>query len=99
MLGGTEFEALLALLGEFLELLFLRRELGLVGLRGAFLVLVLGHGLTVPPFSVLGSREIPDKSLIRATWVYVQTSRNNVDGIYRCVDSSGTVVCTKAKLR
>jgi len=40
----TVLETLLALLGELLELLFLRRELGLVRLCGALLVLIFGHG-------------------------------------------------------
>jgi len=33
------------------------------------------------------------------TWVYVQTSKDNVDGIYRCLDDNGQVTCTKATLR
>jgi hypothetical protein len=33
------------------------------------------------------------------TWVYVQTSKDNVDGIYRCLDDNGSVVCTRATLR
>ena len=44
----TALEALLALLGELLELLLLRRELGLVRLCGALLVLILGHGPRIP---------------------------------------------------
>jgi hypothetical protein len=32
------------------------------------------------------------------TWVYVQTSKDNVDGIYRCTDDNGRVICTKALL-
>lgn len=50
------FEALLALPGELLGLLFFCRELGLVRLCVAFLVLILGHGPTVTPFSGFGTR-------------------------------------------
>ncbi len=46
--SGGRHSRLLALLGELLELLFLRRELGLVRLCGALLVLILGHGPRIP---------------------------------------------------
>ncbi len=46
---GGQRNALLALLGGLLELLFLRRELGLILLVGALLVLSFGHGQRIPP--------------------------------------------------
>jgi len=65
----------------------------MIVIAGALLLLSSGCAST----HVQGATQVggPDS----ATWVYVQTSRNNVDGIYRCIDSSGQVTCTKAKLR
>ncbi len=52
LIGPPALGALLALLGQLLELLFLRRELGLIFLSGALLVLTLRHGSSIPRVAI-----------------------------------------------
>lgn len=62
-----------------------------------FIVLGIGGISSGCAPALLGANHVGDDK--PATWVFIHTDDKNENGVFRCVDTNGVPVCTKANMR